>query len=121
VLALEPPVVREDGTTEPAVAVTAAAPAGFGVRFRRGPRPGRAAEVPLVGMVHLDDDVAHVAVAEPEVPASEPPAPEEPAAKPKRPRARAAKKAAAEPAEAAAPKPKARSRAKGTKAAKKSE
>jgi hypothetical protein len=121
VLALEPPTVREDGTTEPGVAVPVAAPAGFGVRFRRGPRPGRPADVPLVGVVHLDDDVAHVAVAEPEAPVSEPIAPEEPAAKSKRPRGRATKKAAAEPAEAAAPKPKARSRAKSTKAAKKSE
>jgi hypothetical protein len=78
--------------------------------------------VPLVGVVHLDDDVVHVAVAEPEAPVSEPLLTEEPAAKPKRPRARATKKGAAEPAAAAAPaapKPKARSRAKSTKAAKK--
>ena len=123
VLALEPPTVREDGTTEPGVAAPVTAPTGFGVRFRRGPRPGRAAEVPLVGVVHLDDDVAQVAVVEPEAPVSEPVAAEEPAAQPKRPRGRATKKAAAEPAAAAeaAPKPKARSRAKSTKAAKKSE
>ena len=87
VLALEPPVVREDGTTEPVVSAPVTAPAGFGVRFRRGPRPGRPADVPLVGVVHLDDDVAHVAVAEPEAPVIEPIAAEEPEAKPKRPRA----------------------------------
>jgi uncharacterized protein (TIGR00288 family) len=130
VLALEAPIVREDGTTENgAAAAPVAAPAGFGVRFRRGTRTGRPAEVPLIGVVHLDDDPTHVvaAAATPEVaeaPALEMVSEEVAEAKPKRPRGRATKKAAAEP-EAEAPvataKPKARSRAKSAKAAKKSE
>jgi uncharacterized protein (TIGR00288 family) len=132
-LALEPPVVREDGSTENGAAVSApvVAPAGFGVRFRRGPRVGRPAGVPLIGVVHLDDDVSHAAA----VAAAPEPAAESAAetvsvdvsdAKPapKRGRSRATKTAAAEPdveATSATAKPKARPRAKSAKAAKKSE
>jgi uncharacterized protein (TIGR00288 family) len=121
------PARREDGTTDngAAVATPTAAPAGFGVRFRRGPRAGRPGEVPLVGVVHLDDDASHVATvtAAPVVvdaPVLEMVAEEAAEAKPKRPRARATKKAA-EPDLEAPVKPKARPRAKSAKAAKKPE
>jgi hypothetical protein len=116
----------EGGTAEPAPAAgSAPGSSGFGVRFRRGPRPGRPAEVPLVGVVHLDDLMPTASAPQADVAPADVPAAEAPAdateTKPKRPRSRA-KKAAAEPAEAPAPEaPKRKPRAKSTKAAKKAE
>jgi uncharacterized protein (TIGR00288 family) len=102
----------------------------FGLRGRRGPRPGaRPAGVPLVGVVRLDEEAPVVAapaqVAAEPLGAVEPEeTAEEPAAKKTRGRAPRAKKAAAGKAEKAAPvaapdeeKPKRRPRAKSAKKA----
>jgi len=127
-VAMAEPVASGEGAGEngaPASAPAAATTSGFGVRFRRGGRAGRPAEVPLIGMVRLDDDATHAApaaaVAPPiiEVPLE---APDE--AKPKRSRGRAKKATPAAAADEAPEAPKAakpRARAKSAKAAKKSE